>query len=106
MSNDPIEQFLANPLAGSLLIYLCVCLFLFAVYKWNKNLERFAANVFIVTACWAAGIALTPALGDMRWFAVAIQIVFAVFLMIYSRRMLHKKMKSTTKGLGSNGINN
>lgn len=99
MNNDPVEQFLANPLVGSLLVYLCVCLFLFVVYKWKKNLERLIANVFIVSACWAAGIALTPTLGDIRWFAVAIQIGFAISLMIYSRRMHNKKMKNTTKVL-------
>ena len=86
-----IEQLLLNQIVGIFLIYLCACLFLFAVFKWNKNLERLVANVFIVTACWAAGISLNPELGNIRWFVVAIQIGFAVFLVIYSRRLLRKK---------------
>jgi hypothetical protein len=94
MRSDPLEVLLLNPLVGSLVVYFFVCLVLFAGYKWQKNLEHFVAKVFMVTAIWAAGLWLSPELGNARWPVIAIQIGFAVFLMNYSRRLYHERKKS------------
>jgi hypothetical protein len=88
MNSDPLELLL-----GSVVVYFFVCAIFFAVYKWRKDLELFVAKVFMVTACWAAGLSLSPELGEPRWFVVALQIGFAVFLMIYSRRLYRERMK-------------
>ena len=93
MTRDPIDLLLSNHLVGSLLVYLAMCLFLFMVYFWKKNLEQFVARIFIVSAGWAAGISLTPALGDTRWFVVIFQISLAIFLIIYSRCLYRDKLK-------------
>lgn len=96
MTRDPIDLLLSNHLVGSLLVYLAMCLFLFMVYFWKKNLEQFVASIFIVSAGWAAGISLTPALGDVRWFVVVFQIGLAIYLIIYSRRLHRDKSKKAS----------
>ena len=93
MTHDPIELLLSSHLVGSLLVYLVMCFLLFMVYFWKKNLEQFVARIFIVSAVWAAGISLTPALGDVRWFVVIFQISLAIYLIIYSRRLHRDKLK-------------
>lgn len=86
---EPIWQW--SPIAGTLLGYLLFCVIVTASYWRQKQAEWFVTNLFGVTAAYAAGIALSADLGELRWVAVAVLVGFASYLMVFSRRLRRKK---------------
>ncbi len=92
-----LEKIFIHPLVGSLFVYLIACILLFLAYKWNKKWDLFIAKIFAVTACWAAGIALSASLGENRWFVVVMLLSLVACLFVVDQKSKRRKVKKISE---------